>query len=89
MNLSLFQNIMKFWFDKGISGFRVDAVKYFMEDVKLRNEPLLNASIRKDEYTYHDFNHIYTSDLRENIDLIHELRLFVDEINEKKGGEER
>lgn len=27
-----------FWFDRGVDGFRVDAVFYFVEDFKFRDE---------------------------------------------------
>lgn len=34
---------MKFWLDKGISGFRVDAPMVFMEDEQLRDNPPLKT----------------------------------------------
>lgn len=67
----------------------MDAVPYYIEDALLRDEPLSNPSVKEDEYKWPDFNHIYTFNLWEGYELLHELRLFVDEINEKKGGAER
>lgn len=72
-----------------MSGFRLDAAGQYMEDALLRDEPLLNPSIKKKEYDWRDFNHIYTLNLPETYELIHELRLVLDEMNEKKGGAER
>ncbi|XP_065217254.1 maltase A1-like [Planococcus citri] len=33
------KNIMRFWLDRGVSGFRVDAPMVFMEDPDLKNNP--------------------------------------------------
>lgn len=80
---------MKFWFDNGVSGLRIDAVGWFIEDALFRDESLLNPSLKKDEYMWRDYNHEYTYELWETFEVVHEFRLFVDEINEKEGGAER
>lgn len=80
---------MKFWFDKGVSGLRLDAVESYTEDPLLRDEPLLNPSIEKDEYGWLEFDHVYTRDFPENFEFIHELRLFTNQINKIKGDDER
>lgn len=85
----IFQKIMKFWYNKGVSGLRLDATLAFIEDPLLRDEPLLNTNIEKDEYKWIDFNHIYTLRYWENFKVVRELRLFNDKINKKKGGAER
>ncbi len=33
------EDAMKFWLDLGVDGFRMDAVKFLLEDAKLRDEP--------------------------------------------------
>lgn len=42
------ENVIRFWFDFGVDGFRIDAVPYLLEDPELRNEPMnpdFNTSI--------------------------------------------
>ena len=38
--VSAMQSVLSFWLDLGVDGFRVDAVKYLLEDPYLRNETL-------------------------------------------------
>lgn len=68
---------------------RLDATTQYMEDIQLRDEPLWNPNDNKDEHFWMDYNHIYTTNLWESYEFIHELRQHVDEINEKQGGPER
>lgn len=67
----------------------MDAVQSYMEDKLLRDELVLNPNVTKDKLKFLDLYHNHTIDLWENVELLHELRLFVDEINKKKGGLER
>lgn len=74
----IFQNIIKFWLDKGISGFRLDAARYFIEDALLRDEPPKDLKPMP-LFTRNDFHQIYTRDLWESYELIHEIRQFIDD----------
>lgn len=70
---------MKFWFEKGVAGARLDATKHYMEDLLLRDEPGINSTY--DSYSYiawDDCDHIYTTNLWESYEFIHELREYVD-----------
>ncbi|KAK7585943.1 hypothetical protein V9T40_000122 [Parthenolecanium corni] len=84
------KNCLKFWFDKSVAGARLDAAKHFIEDIKLRDEPLRDSSSQsmKTVLAYHDLNHIYTTNLWETYEFIHELRDFIDQtysfVNEEK-----
>lgn len=69
---------MKFWIDRGVSGFRMDATKHYMEDLQLRDEPLIDPNINKKEVKYDDLLHIYTTDLPELYEFIHEIRQWLD-----------
>lgn len=69
---------MRFWLDKGIDGFRVDAVPYLVEDSLLRNEPLANKDTKYDKNDWNCLNHIYTKDTDETYDIIYQFREVVD-----------
>lgn len=53
--------VILFWLDKGVSGFRVDAVNHLFEDPDLKDEPLTGKT--NDEKSYDYTKHIYTKDL--------------------------
>jgi len=66
------EDVIRFWLDLGVDGFRVDAVIFLLEDVKLRNEPAnptyvdtLNCSAinNTNKDCYNSLDHIYTKDI--------------------------
>lgn len=70
---------MKFWFDKGVDGARLDATKHYIEDLQLRDESCENPSNNSYAYiSWDDCDHIYTTNLWESYEFIHELREYVD-----------
>ncbi len=69
-------DVVRFWLNKGASGFRVDAVSRLYEDPQLRDEPLLPG---KNAYGDPNIKRIYTDDLPEIHDALKELRRVVDE----------
>ncbi|KAK7585973.1 hypothetical protein V9T40_000152 [Parthenolecanium corni] len=73
-----FRKIMKFWYDKGVSGFRLDAARDLVEDRLFRDEPLLDPNNKNTDVKFFDLDHIYTTDLQETYDLIHEFRKISD-----------
>lgn len=40
----LFQDIIHFWLEKGVDGFRMDAVKHILEAEHLRDEPQVDPN---------------------------------------------
>ncbi|XP_069810262.1 amino acid transporter heavy chain SLC3A1 [Dendropsophus ebraccatus] len=53
-------DIMKFWLEKGVDGFTVDAAKFLLEAEHLRDEPQVNklqnpADVNSYEQLYHDY----------------------------------
>ncbi|XP_011157503.2 maltase 1 [Solenopsis invicta] len=70
-------NVLKFWLDLGVDGFRIDSAPYMFEDYYLRDEPrsFVEGTTPQD-YKY--LNHIYTADLIETYKLFGEWRRFVD-----------
>ncbi|XKL69527.1 hypothetical protein PGB90_007296 [Kerria lacca] len=84
------KKILEFWINKGVHGFRFDAVVQFYEDEQFRDEPLRNPEKQNtNDIIWQDLIHIYTTDFWETYEFLHELRLFKEELQKKKGGIER
>ncbi|XP_003395914.3 maltase 1 [Bombus terrestris] len=84
------KNIMKFWLDKGIDGFRIDAVPhlYELKDIT-KNEPKLDhvdPSLNASNHAY--YNHIYTKDQNETYELVQSWRNFVDDYAKQNNRDE-
>lgn len=68
---------MKFWFDLGVDGFRVDSTPFEFEDAQLRDEPRSYApGATPRDYKY--LNHIYTTDLPETYEMFGSWREYAD-----------
>ena len=52
------KNILKFWTDKGVDGFRMDAVPFLFEDQDFKDEPVSGKTDDPEDYNY--LSHIYT-----------------------------
>jgi len=68
-------DVIRFWLDRGVSGFRIDAVSRLFEDPGLRDDPLLPG---KNAYGDPNIQHKYTDNLPEVHDVLRELRKVVD-----------
>lgn len=56
------KNVLEFWIKKGVDGFRVDAVQFFLEDEKFQDEPELgNYNSSASNLTYDMLNHTFTN----------------------------
>lgn len=75
------KNVLRFWLDKGISGFRVDAVPYLFEsaeyDGRYRDEPLSRTTDDPENPAY--LIHTQTMDQPETYGVIYEWRAVLDE----------
>jgi alpha-glucosidase len=73
--------VMRFWLDKGVDGFRVDVISRLMKDPEFRDEPPNPTwdGVRP----FLSLQHIYTLNLPEVHDLIHQMRLVLDEYDER------
>jgi len=76
------KDVMKFWLDKGVNGFRFDALKYLYENNSLPDEPLLPEGTNASDYM--DIDHIYTINQPEIIDTVKEWRGFMDNYSKTK-----
>jgi len=78
-------NILRFWLDRGVDGFRVDAVSHFYEDPTFPDEPPSgNPKALKDEYRYWNHDQI-TSNRDETYDVIAEMRRVLQEYDKVDG----
>ncbi|XP_067137333.1 alpha-glucosidase-like isoform X1 [Centruroides vittatus] len=76
--------ILKFWLDKGVDGFRIDAIPHLFESEELLDEPVNeNATVSKDKYDYLD--HIYTKSQPEIFIILAEWREILDNYTQTTG----
>jgi alpha-glucosidase len=74
-------DVMRFWLDKGVDGFRVDVIWFMMKDVQFRDEP--PNPDWDGEFSFNRLLHIYTQNLPEVHDLIKAMRAVLDEYDER------
>jgi len=65
---------MQFWLDRGVAGFRLDAITTLFEDSQLRNEPEIGGTNAQGDPR---LNHIYTDNLPEVHDTIRRMRTMI------------
>jgi alpha-glucosidase len=68
-------NVMRFWLDKGVAGFRLDAITALFEDPQLRNNPVLGGT---DAFGDPNISQKYTDNLPEVHDVIRRMRKMVE-----------
>ena len=66
---------MRFWLNRGVAGFRLDAVSRLFEDPNLRDDPILPG---KNAYGDPNIVHKYTDNLPEIHEVLREMRQVVD-----------
>ncbi|KAJ8919510.1 hypothetical protein NQ315_002131 [Exocentrus adspersus] len=74
------KDVLRYWLDFGVDGFRVDAVPHLFEDPELRDEPLIDGCT--DATNKNCLDHIYTKGLPETYDLIYQFRDVLDNFTE-------
>ena len=76
------KDVLKFWTDRGVDGFRMDAVPFLFEDLEFKDEPLSGKTEDPEDYNY--LSHIYTWNFPEVIDVLAE---FTESVKENTNGE--
>ncbi len=66
---------MRFWLDRGVAGFRLDAITALLEDPQLRDEPVLGGTNAQGDP---NLDEVYTNNLPEDHDIIRRLRAMID-----------
>jgi alpha-glucosidase len=85
------KDVLTFWLNKGIDGFRIDAIPYIFETVNddgsYPDEP---ASGLTNDTTSIDYtNRMYTKDLSETYDMVYQWRELMDNYKKEHGGSTR
>jgi len=78
----VFKDVMRFWMDKGVNGFRFDALKYLYENNSLLDEPFLPGKSNASDFM--ELDHIYTQDQPEVITTVIEWKAFMDDYTKSK-----
>jgi len=68
-------DVMRFWLNKGVAGFRMDALSRLFEDPELHDDPYLPGY---NAYGDRNIQHKYTDDLPETHEVFREIRKVVD-----------
>ncbi|XP_059617991.1 maltase 2-like isoform X2 [Phlebotomus argentipes] len=79
--------ILEFWLQKGVDGFRIDAVNHLFEVEDFRDEP--PTGVESDSKSYAFTHHHHTKDLPESYELIYHWRELLDDFKVKNGGDDR
>jgi alpha-glucosidase len=66
---------MRFWLDRGVAGFRLDAITTLFEDTQLRDEPALGGTNAQGDP---NLDNIYTDNLPEVHGVIRRMRAMTD-----------
>jgi len=66
---------MRFWLDRGVAGFRLDAITTLFEDQQLRDEPALGGTNAQGDP---NLGNVYTDNLPEVHDVIRRMRGMLD-----------
>lgn len=75
--------VLKFWLDRGVDGFRVDAVHWLVKDAKLRDNPPNPDFAPGSMDPYHALLQQYTQGQEETLSILKELCQFLDGFGEK------
>ena len=65
--------VLRFWLDIGVDGFRLDAVVKLVEDAELRDEEPAEDTDETDDESYNYWNHTHTANLPETRYAVHEI----------------
>lgn len=75
-------DVMRFWLDKGVDGFRVDVMWHMIKDEQFRDNPP-NPNYQDHMSTYEKLLPVYSTDQPEVHDIVHKMRKVLDEYDER------
>ncbi|MGZ3851721.1 MAG: alpha-amylase family glycosyl hydrolase [Flavisolibacter sp.] len=74
--------VMRFWLDKGVDGFRVDVMWHMIKDEQFRDNPP-NPGYEPHMATYEQLLPVYSTDQPEVHEIVHKMRKVLNEYNER------
>jgi alpha-glucosidase len=78
--------MVRFWLDRGVDGFRLDAVNYCFQDAQLRDNPPFPLGVTNDippSNPYGFQEHVYDKTQLENLDFLRRYRKLLNEYGER------
>lgn len=75
-------DVMRFWLDKGVDGFRVDVMWHLIKDVQLRDNPP-NPDYREHMSTFHEVLPVYSTDQPEVHGIVRKMRDVLDAYDDR------
>lgn len=86
------KNVLRFWLERGVSGFRVDTVPHLFEVLpdasgRYPHEPKSGSTNDSMDYGY--LSHIYTQSQDETYDMVYQWRELLDHYQRDNGGHTR
>ena len=76
------KEVMRFWFARGVDGFRMDALWYLLKDENFRDNPP-NSDYREGQPPDHQLLPLFTTDLPEVHEAIADLRRVAEEFDDR------
>ncbi len=74
-------DVIRFWLDKGVDGFRLDASSSYSKDQYFRDNPLKYGAT--DQTKYSNYHHLYEKNRPENHQIMAEIRAILDEYGDR------
>ena len=75
-------NVMRYWLDKGVDGFRVDVMWHMVKDDQFRDNPV-NPDYDPHTADYEQVLPVYSTDQPEVHDIVHKMRQVLDSYPER------
>lgn len=73
--------MIRFWLDQGVDGFRLDASSGYSKDPYFRPNPMKYGA--SDKNAYNNQHHLYDKNLPANHEIIREIRAIIDEYRDR------
>ncbi|MCT8160894.1 DUF3459 domain-containing protein [Pseudoruegeria sp. SHC-113] len=85
-------DVARFWLERGVNGFRLDTINFYVHDKQLRDNPplapeLRNATIAPQVNPYNHQEHLYDKNQPENLAFLRKLRAVMEPFNAAAVGE--
>ncbi len=85
-------DVARFWLNRGVNGFRLDTINFYVHDKQLRDNPALpkdqrNATIAPSVNPYNHQEHLYDKNRPENIDFLRKFRAVMEPFGAAAVGE--